>query len=150
MHPAAFSLTCFLIIAMAFIAKNITALFENTTDYYDYDYNGTIDYDAFTPLPRGNFSEEIGEGEDYCDIPGLTTGEGKIPVGCTVTCLSGNQTYLKDGTLCVQCTVERATAMESYTNFTCPLGECCQGVCESCNRTTWCWKHNIMSMPPPN
>uniref|UniRef100_A0A023FQ71 Evasin n=1 Tax=Amblyomma cajennense TaxID=34607 RepID=A0A023FQ71_AMBCJ len=152
MHHAAFPPACFLSIVIASIAQDSTGQSDiNLDDFYDYNY--TLDYnelDAYTPRPPGNFSEQIDIEEDFCHIPGLTTGQGLLPVGCTTTCFSGNQTYLKDGTLCVQCTVQGATKMEAYTNLTCPLGECCRGVCESCNRTTWCWKHNIMLMPAPN
>uniref|UniRef100_G3MT15 Evasin n=1 Tax=Amblyomma maculatum TaxID=34609 RepID=G3MT15_AMBMU len=154
MHTASFLRRVFLGFTVASFVKYNTAIFEELfNDTYDYFANYSDSYEGlenFTPLPQTSSEEYIPPDGDFCDISGLTTEYGLTPVGCNVTCLSGNYSLLEDGKLCINYTEEEAQQLKDFTNLTCPLGVCLDGICENCDRSIWCWKKPVMSIGVPN
>ncbi|XP_049519708.1 evasin P1243-like [Dermacentor silvarum] len=127
---------------------------DNVPSEDDYSY-GTINYDEFTPIPGAappglhlsSEDYESGEVAELCTAVGLETGRGLLPVGCNQSCTEKGDLFLPNDTLCIEMSSQNVSAIENFSNFSCLLGKCNDGICESCGICTWCFKRPIMNMP---
>uniref|UniRef100_A0A023G0A2 Evasin n=1 Tax=Amblyomma parvum TaxID=251391 RepID=A0A023G0A2_AMBPA len=115
-------------------------------EYPDFNYSYIDLYTPRTPTASEEDGAISGEGPDVCLADGMNTEKGTVPVGCSMQCMKNGTLPLKNDTLCIACTPKALEDMQPYYNYTCPLGVCMGGFCESCNRSTWCWRPQITSM----
>uniref|UniRef100_A0A224Y5U3 Evasin n=1 Tax=Rhipicephalus zambeziensis TaxID=60191 RepID=A0A224Y5U3_9ACAR len=135
---------------------------DDVTDYYDYNYNETMNFDAYTPRkdvtpPSLNLSglpwEYVADYPEPCFVQALETSFGKIAVGCAKDCLGDDtqQTQiLNNCTPCIVMPMDRFKNMTDYDNVSCLLGACEGGNCIGSTNCTWCYKYPVASMVAPN
>ncbi|KAL1477267.1 hypothetical protein MTO96_035870 [Rhipicephalus appendiculatus] len=110
-------------LVLAAVAKSSdTANGDDVTDYYDYNYNETMNFDAYTPRkdvtpPSLNLSGLSWEYDypDLCFVQALETSFGKIAVGCAKDCLGDDTQQSQILNNCTPCIV---MSMDRFTNMT--------------------------------
>ncbi|XP_075539390.1 uncharacterized protein LOC142574117 [Dermacentor variabilis] len=156
MKGSAWPATCFIWLVLAVLANTTGMQNEDRDDDATEDYTyATIIYDEFTPIPGVqppglNLSiEDYTEGQypELCLVQGLETGRGLLPIGCNQTCMEQGNISLPNNKLCIQMGSQDVSEIEDFRNFSCLLGLCSEGVCESCDICTWCVKRPIMTIP---
>uniref|UniRef100_A0A224YDL4 Evasin n=1 Tax=Rhipicephalus zambeziensis TaxID=60191 RepID=A0A224YDL4_9ACAR len=85
---------------------------DDVTDYYDYNYNETMNFDAYTPRkdvtpPSLNLSglpwEYVADYPEPCFVQALETSFGKIAVGCAKDCLGDDTQQTQILNNCTPC-----------------------------------------------